>query len=176
MAPRALSQVYRAAVYEAGGVAFTLSEKPAGLVPFGGRSFAVVTAHNPGSRPLSERENARRHRRLERLLRARGHDLAASVNRSPDGGWREEGFVVYGIALEEALDIGRRFGQKAIVYGEGGRVALAWCEDGGLEWFYPREVSPQGCPDEHPGVSGGDGLPLGPEVQNSHKTTEEVEA
>lgn len=140
MGAGALSQVYRAAVYEAGGVAFTLSEKPTGVTLFGGRAFAIITAHNPSSQPLSLQENARRHRELERVLREGGYELAPSVGRSPDGKWREEGFTVFGIGLEEALAIGRRFGQNAIVYGQGERVALAWCESGGLEWFYPREV------------------------------------
>lgn len=135
-----LSQVYRDAVYEAGGVAFTLGEAPAGLVLFGGRPFAVVTAHNPGSQRLSDEENARRHRELERVLCEGGYELAPSVGRSLEGDWSEEGFTVFGIGLEEALAIGRRFGQNAIVYGQGERVALAWCESGGLEWFYPREV------------------------------------
>lgn len=139
MGAGALSQVYRTAVYEAGGVAFTLSEKPTALTLFEGRPFAIITAHNPGSRRLSDEENARRHRELERLLRGRGYDLAPSVNRSPEGDWVEEGLAVLGIGLEEALDIGRRFGQNAIVYGQGERVALAWCE-GGLEWFYPEEA------------------------------------
>lgn len=144
----ALSQVYQAAIYEAGGVAFTLSDKPAGVSIFEGRPFAILTAHNPGSQPLSPEENARRHRELERALRERGYDLAPSVNRSPEGDWVEEGFAVLGIGLEEALAVGRRFGQNAIVYGQGERVALAWC-GGGLEWFYPAR------PGEAPGSSPG---------------------
>lgn len=140
MSPQELSRVYRSAVYEAGGMAFTLAEAPAGLVLFGGRPFAVVTAHNPGSQPLPAEENARRHRELEQVLREGGYELAPGVGRSPDGKWREEGFTVFGIGLEEALAVGRRFGQNAIVYGEGERVALAWCRGGGLERFYPQEV------------------------------------
>jgi hypothetical protein len=149
MGTGALSQLYRAAIYEAGGVAFTLSEQPAGVTLFEGRPFAILTAHNPGSRPLSPEENARRHRELERALRGRGHDLAPSVNRSPEGDWVEEGFAVFGIGLEEALAVGRRFGQNAIIYGEGKRVALAWCRGGGLEWFYPAQ--PNAIPGSSPG-------------------------
>ncbi|WP_040778800.1 DUF3293 domain-containing protein [Calidithermus timidus] len=149
MSTGVLSQVYRAAVYEAGGVAFTLSEEPTGVILFGGRAFAIITAHNPGSQPLPAEENARRHRELERLLREGGYGLTPSVNRSPEGDWLEEGFAVLGIGLEEALAVGRRFGQNAIVYGEGERVALAWCGGGGLEWFYPAQ--PNAIPGPSPG-------------------------
>ncbi|RIH84504.1 DUF3293 domain-containing protein [Calidithermus roseus] len=149
MGARTLSQVYRAAVYEAGGVVFTLGERPTGVTLFGGRAFAIITAHNPGSQRLSDGENARRHRELEQVLREGGYELAPGVGCSPDGEWREEGFTVFGVGLEEALAVGRRFGQNAIVYGQGERVALAWCESGELEWFYPAQ--PNAIPGSSPG-------------------------
>ena len=139
MNARALSTAYTKAVYKAGGLAFTLNAEETGTVLFSGRAFAIVTAHNPRSEKLADEENERRHKELERVLLERGATFGPSVGESPDGAWREEGVIVYDISLEGALELGRRFEQHAVLYGQGERVALAWC-DGGLEWFYPKLV------------------------------------
>ena len=137
MDARAFADAYTTAVYKAGGLAFTLSAEGTGDVLFSGRAFAIVTAHNPRSEKLSDEENERRHEKLEKVLCERNAVFGLSVGESPDGAWREEGVIVYDVALEEALELGRRFEQHAVLYGRGERVALAWV-DGGLEWFYPR--------------------------------------
>ncbi len=140
MNPRAFADAYTTAVYKAGGLAFTPSAEGTGDVLFSGRAFAVVTAHNPRSEKLSDEENERRHEKLEKVLRERNAVFGLSVGESPDGAWREEGVIVYDVALEEALELGRQFEQHAVLYGQGNHVALAWC-DGGLEWFYPGLIS-----------------------------------
>ena len=140
MSTETFAQAYRATVYKAAGVAFVLSEKPTGTVLFEGRRFAIITAHNPRSERLSSEENARRHAELERDLKALGLEYAPSTGESPDGSWLEEGFSVFGVSLEQALELGRKYGQHAIVWGEGGRVALGWCETNRQEGFYARPV------------------------------------
>ena len=140
MNARALSTAYTTAVYKAGGLAFTLDSEDTGTVLFSSRAFAIVTAHNPRSERLSDEANERRHEELEKVLLERNATFGPSVGESPDGEWREEGVILYDISLERALELGRRFGQHAVLYGQGERVALAWC-DGGLEWFYPRLTS-----------------------------------
>jgi Protein of unknown function (DUF3293) len=71
------------------------------------------------------------------VLQERGLEFSPSTGESPDGSWREEGFIIFEISLEDALGLGRNFGQHAIIYGRGNRLALAWCEDEKLDWFYP---------------------------------------
>ena len=138
-------EVYGDAIYYASDknedLAFVLSKKETGAALFGGRAFTLVTAQNPQSTPLSDEENRERNERLERWLLAKGYDYGPSLGKSTDGSWEEEGFTVFDLLLEDALRLGRQFGQHAVVYGEGNRVALAWCEDGRLEWFYPKRIS-----------------------------------
>ena len=139
MNARAFADAYTTAVYKAGGLAFMLDAKKTGAVLFSSRAFAIVTAHNPSSEKLSDEENERRHKELQEVLLKRSATFGPSVGESPDGAWREEGVIVYDVALEEALELGKRFEQHAVLYGQGERVALAWC-DGGLEWFYPKLI------------------------------------
>lgn len=116
-------------------MAFTLSEKPTGITLFEGRKFAIITAHNPRSERLSSKENAQRHAELGRDLKTLGLEHTPSTGESPDGTWVEEGFAVFDVGLEQALELGRKYGQYAILWGEGEKVALAWCETARLEAF-----------------------------------------
>ena len=124
MNARAFSNAYTTAVYKAGGFAFTLDAEERGTTLFSGRAFAIVTAHNPRSERLSSEENERRHEELEKVLNERNAVFGPSVGESLDGEWREAGVIVYDVALEEALELGRRFEQHAVLYGQGERVAL----------------------------------------------------
>ena len=100
------------------------------------RHWVHITAWNPGSRPLSREENiARNHALRERLdaMRSRGRcgHWCRGLGRSVDGSWEEEAFWVPGIALHEAMDLGRAFGQNAMVAGlVGERARLVWLYDG----------------------------------------------
>ena len=138
-------EVYGDAIYYASDhaqdLAFTLSRKETGATLFGGRAFTLVTAHNPRSTPLSREENRERNERLEQHLIKQGYRYGSSLGKSVDGNWEEAGFTVFDLSLEDALALGSQFGQHAVVCGEGERVALAWCEDGRLEWFYPSILS-----------------------------------
>lgn len=140
MSAETFAEAYQAAIYKVGDVAFVLSEKPTGLVLFGRRKFAIITAHNPKSVRLHEQENQKRHVQLEQNLKELGLEYALSAGESPDGTWVEEGFTVFDLGFEAALELGRKYGQHAILWGEGEKVCLAWCETGKLEWFYPLEV------------------------------------
>ncbi len=135
-------EVYGDAIYYASDgdedLAFTLSQKETGANLFGGRAFTLVTAQNPQSTLLSDEENRERNERLEQHLLDQEYEFGSSTGESPVGDWREEGFTVFDLSLEDALALGSQFGQHAVVYGRGERVALAWCESGRLEWFYPK--------------------------------------
>lgn len=140
MSAEAFATAYQTAIYNAAGVAFTLADKPTEVMLFGRRRFAIITAHNPKSERLSAEENQRRHGELGHDLSKLGPEYGPSTGESPDRSWVEEGFVVFDIGLEAALELGRKFGQHAILWGEGERVYLAWCETGQAEEFQIKKL------------------------------------
>lgn len=136
MSAELFSEAYRSTIYKAAGVAFTLSERPTGTILFGGRPFAIITAHNPRSERLSDVENQERHEELERDLQALGLEHIPGTGASPDGTWVEEGFAVFDVGLAQALELGRKYDQHAILWGKGEKVALVWCEIKQQQGFY----------------------------------------
>lgn len=93
-------------------------------------TWAWVTAANPGARKVSEKLNAARYRELLHL--ANRNKLAyLAADAVPDSpGWPiEPGLFLLGIALEDALETGRRFCQLAIVAGSLNHApALHYCD------------------------------------------------
>lgn len=78
---------------------------------------AFVTACNPGSVALSDAENARRHAELRAEVRRLGFASHEGRGRHPSGDWpAEASLLVLGIDEAAARSLGRRFGQKAIVW------------------------------------------------------------
>lgn len=138
MSAETFASVYQAAIYKADGIAFVLTEKPTGVVLFQGRKFAIITAQNPQSEPLSETENQQRNQALEKDLKSLRLEYTLSTGENPNGTWIEEGFAVFDVELEQTLELGRKHGQHAILWGEGEKVYLAWCETGKLEKFYAK--------------------------------------
>jgi hypothetical protein len=94
------------------------------LVARGARTWAYVTAFNPGSIPLSSAENELRHERLVREMERCGYTAFAGEGVGDDGQWPpERSLLILGIARDEAIRLGHEFGQRAVVYGEHGRPA-----------------------------------------------------
>jgi hypothetical protein len=93
-------------------------------------TWAYITAFNPGSFPLSEAENEARQYELEATVRQLGHVMFQGKGISHDGAWSPEpSILVLGIGREAAGELGRRFGQRAIVCGELGEpAALILCK------------------------------------------------
>jgi Protein of unknown function (DUF3293) len=137
MNPKDHRQSYLETIYRAGDESFTLSAEETGVVLFQGQCFALITAQNPFSQPLSDTENVKRNDQMRLEIEARGWAHGDSSGSSPGQAWREDGFVIWDAPLEHVLELGRRYGQNAIVYGEADRVALGWCATNELEWFYP---------------------------------------
>jgi hypothetical protein len=83
---------------------------------------AYVTACNPGSRLLPRRENATRHAALRRMVKARGWISLEGLGHHPDGGWPgEPSLLLLGPSREEAIALGQKWGQLAILWsGEDG--------------------------------------------------------
>jgi hypothetical protein len=92
------------------------------------RTWAFVTAANPGSLMFPDDENHQRHADLEKLVRASGYLHFPGESVGDDGTWSAEAsLLVIGISANDAATIGRTFSQNAIVIGEMGEPArLMW--------------------------------------------------
>jgi Protein of unknown function (DUF3293) len=135
MNPKDFRQAYFETVYRAAGVAFRFSSLQTGVVLYGGRPFALLTAANPRSEAFPDEENATLNARMRHDLESKGWAITESLGTDVKHEWLEPGFLVWDAPLPDILEIGRRFGQNAVVFGEAGRVALVWCDDAELEWF-----------------------------------------
>jgi hypothetical protein len=134
--PKNFRQAYLETVYEAGTVAFRFTPLETGFTLYDGKRFFLITAANPRSEPFTDDANDARNLEMRGVLEAGNWSFETSLGRSPSGDWREHGFLIWDAPLEAVLELGRMFGQNAVVYGENGRIALAWCDDGDLEWFF----------------------------------------
>jgi len=80
-------------------------------------SAALVSAANPGSKPLSATANRLRHQRLRsRLVEAGLPSLPGESFDESSGGWRETSLLVLGIERDAALSLARDFGQAALLF------------------------------------------------------------
>jgi len=134
-----LIEAYRSTRFEAetsiGRVILRIDEASANIdalltdVPI--RSWCFITAWNPGSRATSPEENRARNRSLEVQLRSSGFRYFGGFGRPSDPDWEaEESFLVLGTPKNVAIDLGRAFGQNAIVWGEiGGPAILVDCRN-----------------------------------------------
>jgi hypothetical protein len=94
------------------------------LAPVGTTRWAFLTGHNPESKRLNARDNARRQQELREQLVAAGYHTLPGEGRDPAGEWPSEASVlVIGIGTREARAFGRRFGQLAILAGQAGFAA-----------------------------------------------------
>jgi hypothetical protein len=126
----ALDAAYRSTAYRAGKLTLRVGEPTPPALDLllesrGLRAWAYLTAWNPGSRPLPLDENRRRQRELVahlgdwQWLRGRAE--------ADDGTWSEESLLVLGLPREDAMALGREFGQNAVLVGVPGGVAeLVW--------------------------------------------------
>ena len=101
----------------------------AALLERSARSCATyITAWNPGSIMQDVECNELAHGRLVREIESRGYPFHGGFGRDPNNVWvAERSVLVLGMSFEESCDIGRRFGQAAIVVaGETATPALVW--------------------------------------------------
>jgi hypothetical protein len=123
--PPELVEAYRATLFRCGegSDAFVLrigahSAALEGLYKAVGVSTAAyVTAFNPRSEAQSADVNATAHARLGAELAASGYGFVEGAGEDPDGIWSAElSYLVLGIELEAAEEVGRRYAQNAIVW------------------------------------------------------------
>ena len=80
-----------------------------------GVTYVIITAHNPLSVVLTERENARRNERLRAALGDRV--CLPAVGGSADGRWSEPSFAVP--ETEDVFDLAEQFEQAAVLVVDG---------------------------------------------------------
>jgi hypothetical protein len=92
-------------------------------------AWAFITAWNPGSQPLPRDENAARQMDLLALVDARGYRRLMGSGVPAGADWQaEESVLVLGVPKAEAIELGARFDQLAVVIGaRGGAAELAYC-------------------------------------------------
>ena len=91
--------------------------------------WAYITAWNPKSERLTDKENRARQRQLEDELHQAGYAVFAGRGVPHNDDWDpEESLLVAGIPRQHAVDFGMRYDQNAIVYGRSSGLAeLVWC-------------------------------------------------
>jgi hypothetical protein len=126
MMDQALFEAYRRTIYYAdtpiGRLALRIGECEAQLdrllAEHGSRTWAFLTAFNPGSQPLSIAENQWRQALLDDELRAGGWTCFPGEGVGASGDWPPEAStLVLGIGEGAAKRLGKKFGQNAIVVG-----------------------------------------------------------
>jgi hypothetical protein len=92
-------------------------------------SWAFVTAWNPKSQVLTPWRNAARDAQLRQTLARDRFRWLPALGEGDDPGWTPEPSVlVLGMSVPDAVSLGRRLKQNAVVTGKlGGRATLVWC-------------------------------------------------
>lgn len=94
------------------------------LVRHNATRWAFITAWNPGSRPLSKHENARRRAELRAAVKEAGLEALDGEGVGQDPSWPpEQSLLILDISRGKAISLGRRFGQLAIVVGRRGQAS-----------------------------------------------------
>jgi uncharacterized protein DUF3293 len=82
-------------------------------------TWAFITAWNPSSRLLTPEENASRQNRLEADINGLGYEMFTGVGQPAEGNWLpEQSVLILGISKEDAIALGGKYGQLAIVVGQ----------------------------------------------------------
>ena len=94
-------------------------------------SWAIITASNPYSQCLTESENRQLGQQLQEDLQQLNSPLLQAVGKDRRGEWTpEQSFLILGIEPEQAIAIGQKFAQNAIVYGKLSQPAtLIWVQN-----------------------------------------------
>lgn len=86
----------------------------------GVESSAFVTAWNPYSQQCDDKTNGNRQNALADELIVLGLRFVQGVGRHPSSTWAEPSFLVLGISLEAAKELGTRYEENAIVWSGAG--------------------------------------------------------
>ena len=123
--PLGLILAYRETHYKAPGLGLTLRiDRPNDSLALAHKRFetdcsAFITACNPFSTELTFEENNQRQSILAGELRARSLYFVDGVGQHPSNGWAGDGersFLVFGLTLEAAKSLCKRFEQNGFVW------------------------------------------------------------
>ena len=94
----------------------------------GAVTWAFLTAHNPNSLPTDPQLNEESQSKLIDRLNSMGLRFLHGYGSGED--WEPEpSLFILDIELRAAVELGREFGQSAILFGhEGGEPELVWCD------------------------------------------------
>ncbi len=116
-----LAEIYRKNVFsfkDTQRASFTIETIPLGVYS---TPWAIITAWDPDNNTLSQEQNDARNLELKNLLHVRGFNVIECIGGLDDH--FEESFLVEKIVLDEALELGKMFGQYAIVHHDGKKCA-----------------------------------------------------
>ena len=77
--------------------------------------YGLLTAWNPRSQPQSDAANRTADAELVSRLQALGLAHHRAWSEAPDGGWREDGWLLLDPAFDLVHALGREFGQAAVL-------------------------------------------------------------
>lgn len=147
----ALERAYRNTRYvvdaPGGAVVIRIGERcpalDAWLAAEGVGCWAFVTASNPRSEKLDNKNNDLRNSALRKALRDAGYRLLPGRGEADAGDWPpEESVLVAGLDAQAAVALGARHGQHAVVTGNAGECAvLRWCAGGEAYTIPPQGAS-----------------------------------
>ena len=81
------------------------------------KEATFITAFNPASVELSNEENKERNELLEQDIQMLHFDYIHGEGKCDENEWSgEESFLVFGMKQEVAIQLGKKFGQNAIVW------------------------------------------------------------
>ena len=87
----------------------------------------LITAFNPLGQLVSNDENAKANRLLKDAIVATGLPYFLGQGSDPKCEWKEDSYLVMGISLEQAREMGNLYQQNAIVWiNKDGLPALEW--------------------------------------------------
>ena len=97
------------------------------LTEQGFESYIFITAWNPGSNRLSKRQNQSRNKQLALELKKWSRLVLPGSGIGHDRNWPpEESFWALDVSPQAAADLGRQFGQNAIVWGKKDAAPELW--------------------------------------------------
>ena len=77
---------------------------------------AIITPYNPKSMQLCGVENEERMHKFKKQLSKLALPYFDTISSDKQGGWLEAGTLVMGIDLKSSKQLGREYGQNAIIY------------------------------------------------------------
>lgn len=88
-------------------------------------TWAFITAWNPKSQRLSQKENKRRHKELIKMVKNAGYLYFIGKGMGKNADWEPEmSLLILNIPIINAIQIGKYFNQNAIVFGAYGDVPI----------------------------------------------------